>query len=289
MTRDRVLGCLYAGALADGLCFAHEGKAPGPVEALRWGRLSDDTQLTLATCEGVTDADGQAKPEVIAESFVRWHRTRGFCGLGAATTKALRELSVGGHWALVGRRGEMAAGNGAAIRVAPLAFTLDLAMPRARQRVRDIARITHHNDEAYVGALAIALAIQWAPRWEGRKALFGRLVDQLPDTSLRDRLHSLQHMDASIGEVAACSGTSGYVVESVPLALHAYSHAAEGMGLRQMLIDLVEAGGDCDSTGAMAAQCLGATLGVGVLSPTDVERLPAHVIDIAVRFADALS
>ena len=72
-------------------------------------------------------------------------------GLGSSTLKPLRELQVGGHWALVGRSGEYAAGNGAAMRIAPLAFKQQVD----RQTLKDICSITHKNDEAYTGALAI--------------------------------------------------------------------------------------------------------------------------------------
>ena len=73
-------------------------------------------------------------------------------GLGSSTLKALRDLQAGAHWALSGARGEYAAGNGAAMRAAPLAFFLDPAVDADRTRLRDIARITHHHDEAYVGS-----------------------------------------------------------------------------------------------------------------------------------------
>ena len=59
--------------------------------------------------------------------------------MGASTLKALQELAIGGHWSQVGRKGEYAVGNGAAMRIAPLAF--NLSIPRAR--IREICYITH--------------------------------------------------------------------------------------------------------------------------------------------------
>ncbi|MAQ16206.1 MAG: hypothetical protein CMN30_15625 [Sandaracinus sp.] len=270
---DRIRGSLLAGAVADGLAFAHEGRAPGPVGGLRLGRVSDDTELTLATCAALVEASGAVQPEAIAEHFVRWHRQRGFSGLGAATLQAVRDLSLGGHWALVGRRGEMAAGNGAAIRVAPLAFVLDLGAPRGRRTLRDVARITHHSDEAYVGALALALTLRDATRgpWAGRAELFARLAEELPDTRVRDRLAAIAPLaSVSVGEVAATFGNGGYVVDAVPLALHAYACWAERADLLGLVRNLVEAGGDCDSIASMAAQCLGALHGRAVLDGTPV-------------------
>ncbi|MCB9601759.1 MAG: ADP-ribosylglycohydrolase family protein [Sandaracinus sp.] len=290
MSRDRLRGCLLGGALADALAFAHEGRAPGPVPELRVGAISDDTQLTLAACEALIADRGEVRPERVAEHLVLWHRRHGFVGLGASTAKALRELSVGGHWALVGRKGEMAAGNGAAIRIAPLAFVLDLASPRARQVLRDVARITHHSDEAYVGALAIALVIRDAldHEWRGRDALFASLLDALPDTRVRDRLSLVRGSTASIGELAREHGATGYVVDAVPLAIHAYAWAAASGDFSSMVRQLVEAGGDCDSIASMAAQCLGALRGESVLPQELVARLPTIVSDTADRLGESV-
>lgn len=279
-------GCLLGGAVADAMAFAHEGREPGPAPSLRMGRVSDDTQLTLATCEALIEACGEVRPELIGDHFVRWHREHGFVGVGAATAKAIRELSVGGHWALVGRRGEMAAGNGAAIRVAPLAFVLDLSSRRGRQQLRDVSRITHHSDEAYVGALAIALTIQAVlTTWEGRDALFARLQEMLPDTRVRDRLAELGSFTGTIGEAAATFGTSGYVVEAVPLALHAFCEAARSGDFLDMVRELVEAGGDCDSIGSMAGQCFGALRGAGALPSDAVGALDEQVAGTSARFS----
>src|SRR5262249_45857918 len=152
-------------------------------------RLSDDTQMTLATCEAIIHC-GRVDPATIADTFADWHRKGRFTGLGASTYKALTELCQVGHWALVGRKGEMAAGNGAAMRIAPLAFLLDPAEQQSRQTIRDVSRITHHNDEAYAGALAVVTAVRaaWNSVWNGENNLIEQIIDLLPDTSVRDRL-----------------------------------------------------------------------------------------------------
>src|SRR5438128_1013708 len=158
-TKDRVLGCLLGGAVGDAWGGPYEGVA-GPVEfetPLR-PALSDDTQLTLATCQSIIDV-GCIQPENLASHFLRWFLAGRIRGMGSSTLKAMRDLAVGTHWALAGARGEFAAGNGAAMRIAPLAFLLDPTGPQDRTLIRDVCRITHNNDEAYVGALAVMLAI----------------------------------------------------------------------------------------------------------------------------------
>ncbi len=104
--RARLAGLLLGGALGDALGRQYEGvpaaQIPDAMEHLLGQQLagySDDTQLTLATCEALIEADGVVRPEVLAALFLRWFRQRRLTGLGASTTKALRDLDVGAHWA----------------------------------------------------------------------------------------------------------------------------------------------------------------------------------------------
>jgi len=121
---DRIRGCLLLGAYGDALGSAYENSPACSAESLQLGDITDDTQFTLATCESIVER-GHVSPEHLAATFASWHRQRRFTGLGASTLKALVELEAGQHWALAGAKGERAAGNGAAMRIAPLAFCLD--------------------------------------------------------------------------------------------------------------------------------------------------------------------
>ena len=61
--RDRVVGSILGGALGDGWGRPFEGGARRehvtlPDELV----VSDDTQLTLATCEAILDADARRSP-----------------------------------------------------------------------------------------------------------------------------------------------------------------------------------------------------------------------------------
>ncbi|MEK6234229.1 MAG: ADP-ribosylglycohydrolase family protein, partial [Planctomycetales bacterium] len=90
--QDRVLGCVLGGAMGDGLGAAHEGSLVGVDLDQRDENLSlritDDTQLTLATCEAIIERQA-VDPAMIAKHFLRWFRERRLTGLGASTLKAL--------------------------------------------------------------------------------------------------------------------------------------------------------------------------------------------------------
>ncbi len=285
--RDSIFGCLYGGAIGDAFGGQYEGmSSPISLDKTAPWRLSDDTQLTLATCEAIVET-GAVDPAAIASQMVRWFVQGRLSGLGASTYKALTELSHRGHWALVGRRGEMAAGNGAAMRIAPLAFLLDPADTAARQVIHDVCRITHHSEEAYVGALAILLTVRMGLEctWTGEENLIEMIATYLPDSRTRDRLNDISQAGArySILELAAAHGNSGYVVESVPLAIFGASQV-RSLGFAGMLEQLISAGGDTDTIASMAGQISGTLLGYSSLPDELLSQLPEiEMIDEVVQ------
>jgi ADP-ribosylglycohydrolase len=186
----RIRTSLLAGALGDAWGSVHENCA-GPLVAPFPERpgLSDDTWLTIATCNAIVTSRGRVEPHVIASTFLEWFAAGRLRGLGSSTLKALRDLQAGAHWALAGARGEFSAGAGAAMRIAPLAFVLDPSVERDRVAIRDAARITHHSDEAYAGALAVVVAIRATAAGDHvPEDLLSIVSSALPDTRVRDRL-----------------------------------------------------------------------------------------------------
>ena len=146
----------------------HLGKIWATILRSRFGRASDGKPRELTSRRRMVSsvahrAKGTASgwtPSSVAESFRAWFEVGRLRGLGSSTLKALRDLAAGAHWGLAGARGEYAAGAGAAMRIAPLAFLLDPCSVDDRVVVRDVARITHHSDEAYAGALAVMVAVR---------------------------------------------------------------------------------------------------------------------------------
>ena len=260
--RERVVGSLLGGALGDAWGGPFEG-CRGPVTFAIPPNpiISDDTELTLATCRAILESRRVA-PESVAEHFLRQHREQGIHGIGMSTLKAIRDLDAGAHWAVCGARGEYSAGNGAAMRIAPLAFLLDPDKGEDRMLIRDVSRITHHHDEAYAGALAIVAGIRSAlsGEWPDRTTFLRAAAVMLPDCLVRDRIVEIEGMRGTPQEVSAKLGASGYVVDSVPLALLC-AESARDVGLREVLERAIELGGDADTIASMAGQVAGAALG----------------------------
>lgn len=269
MTRqERLAGCIIGGAIGDAWGSAYEnvsiqtdkntfyfGKAKEPEKV--W-TFTDDTQLTLTTLEALLQTE-KLLPETLAEKFVHCYKERKLTSIGASTLKALRELEAGGHWSQVGRSGEYAAGNGAAMRIAPFAFWDCYT----REDIRNFCRITHRNDEAYVGALAVILSIQQIinNRWNGENSLIELIIPDLPDTNVRDRLIELNKWkgENAISE-AAKLGTNGYVVSSIPFAILCASQV-KSIGMEIMFQQIISSGGDTDTNASIAGQIAGALIG----------------------------
>lgn len=256
---NRLRGCFIYGAIGDGIGGKYEGAGYNQEVSFDFDwTISDDTQLTLATCEAIFDSE-KISPEKVAAQFLQWFNKGKLTGLGASTLKALRELQVGGHWALVGRSGEQAAGNGAAMRIAPLAFK----RKTDRQTIKDICTITHKNDEAYTGALAIYYSIQKAihSEWIGDNDLIEKIIPELPDTRTRDRLIELERLnDYSIAEITKRFRPTGYVVDSVPISIFAAQKINQA-GIKEIFTDLIRAGGDTDTNCSMTGQIIGSLIG----------------------------
>ncbi|WP_299623711.1 ADP-ribosylglycohydrolase family protein [uncultured Tenacibaculum sp.] len=266
MTKEeRFRGCIIGGAIGDawGSGFENQFEEDGDtfyflgnpnVKMPTWG-ITDDTQLTLATIEVMCE-NKKVNPEVIANKFVEYYQQRKLRGIGASTLKSLKELSFGGHWSQVGRRGEYAAGNGAAMRIAPIAFREEITY----SEIRDICIITHNNDEAYIGAKSVIIAIREIlnGNWNGTTNLLELIIDQIPDTRVRDRLIEIKNIEnlLEIGKI----GNDGYVVNSVPLAIAAANKVKE-IGIEQMYAQLIEIGGDTDTNCSIAGQIAGSLIG----------------------------
>ena len=280
MTRaERFEGCILGGAIGDawGSAFENQFKEEEDtyylfgnpfVKPPVW-EITDDTQLTLATIRAMINDEG-VNPESIAQAFLASYQRRKLRGLGASTLKALRELAVGGHWSQVGRRGEYAAGNGAAMRIAPLAFYDQIS----NNLIRDVCSITHHNDEAYIGARCIVIAIRAIlnGEWDGSANLIALLIGQIPDTRVRDRLIAIKDIKdlESIGRM----GNDGYVVNSVPLAIAA-ANQVKILGIEAMYNALIKIGGDTDTNASMAGQIAGALVGKKGIPTSLIEKLSA--------------
>jgi ADP-ribosylglycohydrolase len=274
---DKLEGCFLGGAIGDAMGSAYENQEsedsdtydPFPTKnpAKSILQITDDTQLTFATIEAIIES-AKFTPAILADHFKRLYEKRNIRGLGASTLKALQELEAGGHWSQVGRIGEYAAGNGAAMRIAPLSFLEETD----RTQIRDISSITHRNDEAYVGALCVVIALKEIlnNQWDGSTNLLSIISSQIPDSRVKDRIQQLETL-TDLTEIGSY-GNSGYVVDSIPLALAA-ANQIRNLDLDTIFNELIEVGGDTDTNCSIAGQIAGCFVGKSNFSSNLMEKI----------------
>jgi ADP-ribosylglycohydrolase len=145
------------------------------------------------------------------------------------------------------------------MRIAPLAFKRTVE----RITIKDVCSITHKNDEAYTGALAIYYAVAYAHSgsWTGGTDLIENITKNLPDTNVRERLDEFGKLkDLSIGDIAKLYPPTGYVVDSVPVSIFAAQQIGK-LSVQTIFKELIQIGGDTDTICSMTGQIIGTLLG----------------------------
>lgn len=128
--------------------------------------------------------------------------------------------------------------------------------------IRDVCRITHHSDEAYVGALAVVLAIRSVVfgDWSFDRSFLAISIGSLPDSAVRDRVQELLPLKVPASEIARTFGATGHVVDTVPLALYCAQSIAS-RSFAPVLAEAIGVGGDTDTIGSITGQIAGTVVG----------------------------
>jgi ADP-ribosyl-[dinitrogen reductase] hydrolase len=295
---DRLTGTLLGTALGDALGLATEGMSAGAI-ARRFGRVerfhligrtgfvSDDTEQSalVAQCLAQHPEDLDRCVRAFRRSLLGW-----FCrmpwGVGRATIQACLRIGLG-----LSRSGIMSAGNGAAMRAAIVGTFFD-DQPTQREKFgRALAEVTHRDPRAVEGALYVAeLAAACARSPHGMQpevcqeqarsivtvAALGEAIDRARDLAIQR---------TSTRDAALACGTSGFVLHSVSLAT--FGFLRYGSDPLLALTEVISAGGDTDSTGAILGGWLGALHGEAALPRGLIERIhdgpfgPTHLRALA--------
>lgn len=293
LLRPRFRGTLLGLAVGDALGFPFEGSSPHYMEALGddltasfqrhrsgyfpAGQYSDDTQLTIATVQALLEV-GDVDGERIAATFLPLWRENRIIGRGAGCTEAMQRLASGAaDWQSCGCE-EGRAGNGAAMRAAPIGLWDFDDGETLLRHVELVSRITHNDARAIAGAAAVAAAVAY--NLTHREVILGELLDavqeavgafhdplaaalgRLPTLLSRRRARAIEDILSTDREDTAREsreGVSGFVVPTVLLAFYGFlRHPNDYAGaVRECLL----AGGDVDTTASICGALSGSHLG----------------------------
>lgn len=302
---DRFSGCLIGQCVGDAVGFMVEGY-PGDVcatyahsvivreqydlyfrGAFRLGQYSDDSQLARALMQSLVECRG-FDPADYAARLAHLFSAGEIVGGGRATAAAAERLAAGVPWNEAGVPAPNA-GNGSAMRAAPIGlFFYDDPEGLVRAAV-DQGRCTHADPRCSAGAVAIAAAVAQAltdrtiktETFTARlaelagpvEATVGEALAALPSAlelappEALPRLLDLSRPDVRDGE----DGVSPFVTVSVLWSLYAFLRSPRDY--RQALVTAISVGGDVDTTAAMTGAIAGARLGLGAVPRNLVNRL----------------
>lgn len=339
MKRDKnhFRGCLLGGAIGDALGWTVEFMTANEIRA-RYGEngvtdlmvgtsgkaeITDDTQMTLFTAEGILVAEAERRytgncdvDMEVYHAYLRWLLTQGSYQLGKQSglidspceevhtgwlysIKELYSSRAPGNTCLSalssGRRGTIdepinnSKGCGGVMRVAPagLFFTKDEAFNKAAE----IAAITHGHPSGYLSAGALAYILASIIEGEDVENAVKGAIEKLQrcersDECLRSLCRAFELSKSDMPDIDAISSIGQGWIGEEALAIAIYCSLRYRDDFKRALIAAVNHDGDSDSTGAITGNILGAYLGLDCLPLEWVDKV--ELKDVILQVADDL-
>jgi ADP-ribosylglycohydrolase len=243
---------------------ADEGVPPAPWE---W---SDDTEMACSVVDVLFRLERIDQDALMAAFAARFDVSRRY-GVGAL--ELLEAVRKGAGWrgaAAESFAGKGSYGNGAAMRVAPLGAWFHDDLSQAAGQAALSAEVTHTNQEGIAGGVAVAVAAAQAAAWrlEGNRPgdLLDVVLEHTPPGYVRRGLERARRLrSATRSEAAGTLGNGSRITaqDTVPFALWT---AARHLGDYEAAIrTCAAAGGDMDTTAAIAGGVVAAHLGADAI------------------------
>jgi ADP-ribosyl-[dinitrogen reductase] hydrolase len=282
--RSRARGALLGLALGDALGATVEFLTPSEIRAawgvherirgggwlrLKPGQVTDDTTMAFALAGALLRYE-DCSADDFARAFDDWMRAKPI-DIGSTVRRGIVRFRHSGEPCVPPSAD---AGNGATMRCAPVALRLLGAPARCVEEVAlDQARVTHHNPLTDAATRSVVAMIQAALAGQGIRGIMREahgLVAAYPEFRFRTR---------------PMLNPSGYIVDTMRALLQAMD---VNDSFASALIDVVNRGGDADTTGAILGSIMGALSGIEGLPQAWLRALDACVYARAVGFADML-
>ncbi len=225
---------------------------------LKPGAVTDDTQMALALGRSLVRRGGFDAQDV-CEEFAAWLRS-GPADVGNTCRRGIRRYIV--HGTTMGAFSEGDAGNGAAMRVAPIALATLGRPDAAIEWTLGQCRVTHHHplsDAASLALVRMAQALISGEGAPGARSAAEMLIDAQPAFAF-----------------APYRGLStAFIVDTMQTILHCYFGTTS---FSDCLVKTVNQGGDADTTGALAGMLAGASYGLAAIPQEWLARLDRAVV-----------
>lgn len=210
---------------------------------LKAGAITDDTEMSLALARSLVRSGGFDARDV-CEAFAAWLRA-GPIDVGNTCRRGIRRYMM--HGTVEGAFAEGDAGNGAAMRVVPVALSTLGDPARAAAWTVGQAHTTHHHPRSDAACITLVAMVQALILGQGRASARAHAEALLAE-------HPKFAWDPYKGLA------TGYVVDTVQTVFWAYFSTET---FEDCLVKTVNQGGDADTTGAIAGMLAGAEFGMG--------------------------
>jgi ADP-ribosyl-[dinitrogen reductase] hydrolase len=209
---------------------------------LQPGEVTDDTAMSLALGRSLIRKGGLDARDV-CEEFAVWLKS-GPADVGATCARGIRRFLERGTVAGPFLQGD--AGNGAAMRVLPVALATLGDPARSEAWTLSQARATHNHPLSDDACLALA-------------RMTHDLLEDRGKPAVRAAAERLVGQHKAFGFTPYPGQSSAFIVDTMQTVLHHYLGAGS---FEDAVVATVNQGGDADTTGALVGMLAGATYGL---------------------------
>lgn len=278
---DRCAGSLLGLGLADALGAPYEGWSTEstpwkPMPMTRRGTMlyTDDTDMAMGSALSIVACNGFSVDHMARVWAQRAEPARGY---GGGAIRCLQNIAQGMPWneASYSVYPDGSYGNGAAMRVAPLALLFCNQPEQMNEAVALASSVTHSHSLGIQGAQIIAIAVAAATRTADRQAVFDAVIDgdwEMPHLQRLRIAETKLEQEPNHHDVASILGNGIAAHESVTSALLVACWFLD-RPFADMIGFIVSVGGDVDTIGAMAGAIWGACRGIDELPDPPLQYL----------------
>ncbi len=276
ITADRAIAAYLGLAIGDALGATVEFMTPHEIAVqygihdtlhgggwlrLKPGHVTDDTTMSLALGNAIL-AQGSVDALAAAQAFDAWMRAKPV-DIGNTVRRNLLQFRKTGN--PEAPYSDHDAGNGAAMRMLPVALaTFGQTEQTVRTACRAQAHVTHHSALSDAACECLVFMVQDALRGADKNYLLHQHAHQL----------AARHPAFKFRAIKPASNPSGYVADTLQAVFQSFFDTND---FRDCLIDVVNRGGDADTTGAIAGMLAGAVYGPEAIPDAWLKALDADI------------
>ena len=245
------------------------------------GTWSDDGALLLCTAESLLKG---VDLDLAGGNYLRWWRNGHFSArgdvfdIGMATERALLRIAGGEPAARAGGITEHDNGNGALMRILPVALRFPSASPAALLGLAgDFSAITHGHPRSRLACGFLCLVAQCLARGEPALDAWRQAVAYFNSSAMVPEVEAAHFSRVCAPGFPDLSedtiNSSGYVIDTLEAALWCL---LQGGSFSDITLRAINLGGDTDTTGCVTGGLAGVLYGRTSIPSTWLDTLPQH-------------